>query len=233
MVDKKTQSGLRSMVKNQRHMTCMELLPLLNIWEILKFCQLNKASYHLLRKYVNFKVLFEAWGIRLTDAQVEHTKISLASAFKLALKLFMLKSIIESQQMIGKYSVLTNHVSLPDLKTFSNITLQSLRKLHITQVSWNDIFNIEFTLSNGQFCNAGTDFRYDQNHFFDFREKITRIEVIIKRNERSICQMNFYHHQQRLVAVGYPDDYVEERGGRVEVFEIGEDERLIGCRLGK
>ena len=187
MNDKKPQSGLGSMVKNQRHMTCMELLPLLNIWEILKFCQLNKASYHLLRKYVNFKVLFEAWGIHLTDAQVEQTKISLASALKVALKLFMLKSIIESQQMIGKYSVDTNHVSLPDLKTFSNITLQSLRKLHITQVSWNDIFNIEFTLSNGQFCNAGTDFRYDQNHFFDFREKITRIEVIINRNEGSVC----------------------------------------------
>ena len=60
MVDKKTQSGLRSMVKNQRHMTCMELLPLLNIWEILKFCQLNKTCYQLLFNYVNFQVLFEA-----------------------------------------------------------------------------------------------------------------------------------------------------------------------------
>ena len=118
MVDSKLQNGLSSMIKNQRHMTGMELLPLLNIDEILKFSQLNRASYHLLLKYVNFKVLFEAWGIHLTDAQVEHTKISLASALKVALKLFMLKSIIESQQMIGKYSVVTDHVSLPDLKTF-------------------------------------------------------------------------------------------------------------------
>ena len=127
----------------------------------------------------------------------------------------------------------TGMVKVQNSADISNQSLQELRNLAITQVSWNDIFNIEFTLSNGQFCNAGTDFRYDQNHFFDFREKITRIEVIIMKNELSICQMNFYHNQQRLVAVGYPDDFVEGMGGRVEVFEIGEDERLIGCKLGK
>jgi hypothetical protein len=31
--------------------------------------------------------------------------------------------------------------------------------------------------------------------------------------------------------VGYGDFWVEEHGGRKEVFEIGEDERLIGCKL--
>ena len=45
-------------------------------------------------------------------------------------------------------------------------------------------------------------------------------------------QMNFYHHQQRLVAVGYADDDFEYYGaGRREEFEIGEDERLIGCKF--
>ena len=44
--------------------------------------------------------------------------------------------------------------------------------------------------------------------------------------------MNFYHHKERLVAVGEDDDdYVAEYGGRVEVFEIADNEQLIGCRL--
>ena len=43
--------------------------------------------------------------------------------------------------------------------------------------------------------------------------------------------MNFYHHQQRLVAVFQKDFWVKEYGGRREVFSIDEDEQLIGCEL--
>ena len=58
------------------------------------------------------------------------------------------------------------------------------------------------------------------------------IETIINKGEYSILQINFYHHQQRLVAVGgWGDQGVKLLGGRREVFEIADDERLIGCEL--
>ncbi len=44
-------------------------------------------------------------------------------------------------------------------------------------------------------------------------------------------QINFYHGQESLVAVGINDERVKILGGRVEVFEIAEDEQLIGCEL--
>jgi hypothetical protein len=46
-----------------------------------------------------------------------------------------------------------------------------------------------------------------------------------------IYQINFYHHTERLVAVGKHDDYVKKNGKRKEVFDIAEDEQIIGCEL--
>ena len=44
--------------------------------------------------------------------------------------------------------------------------------------------------------------------------------------------MNFYSHGERLVAVGYDEDWVKRKeSGRKEVFNIAEDEQLIGCEL--
>ena len=43
--------------------------------------------------------------------------------------------------------------------------------------------------------------------------------------------MNFYHHQHRLVRVGESDYLVKKYGGRQEVFEIADNEKLIGCEL--
>ena len=48
----------------------------------------------------------------------------------------------------------------------------------------------------------------------------------------AIQQINFYHHEERLVTVGNSDDwYVMEYGGRREIFEIADNEQLIGCEL--
>ena len=70
------------------------------------------------------------------------------------------------------------------------------------------------------------------SHIFDPAKKITRVEVIIFRDEKDIIRINFYHHAERLVAVGGKnDEYVERHGGRVEVFKIADDEQLIGCKL--
>ena len=41
---------------------------------------------------------------------------------------------------------------------------------------------------------------------FDPAKKITKIETIIKKDEHMFTQINFYHHQQRLVQVGDKSD---------------------------
>ena len=48
-----------------------------------------------------------------------------------------------------------------------------------------------------------------------------------------IVKINFYHHTERLVKVGEEDDdyWLVWEGGRREVFEIADDEQLIGCEL--
>ena len=53
--------------------------------------------------------------------------------------------------------------------------------------------------------------------------------MIIDRDESYILRINFYSGQETLVKVGNNDDYVKYFGGRVEIFEISGEERLIGC----
>jgi len=65
--------------------------------------------------------------------------------------------------------------------------------------------------------------------------------VIIDRDETAILRINFYSGrntlinfysgQETLVQVGEPDWYVNINGGRVEIFEIADDEQLIGAEL--
>ena len=60
--------------------------------------------------------------------------------------------------------------------------------------------------------------------------KITRIECIIHKKEYDIIQMNFYHNGERLLKAGI-DNSIKILGDRKEVFEIADDEQLIGCEL--
>ena len=55
--------------------------------------------------------------------------------------------------------------------------------------------------------------------------------MIISKFENFICQINFYADTQTLVKLGESDESVKFRGGRVETFEVSEDEKLIGCKL--
>ena len=77
-------------------MTTIVLLPLLKIKELARFCGLNKACYQLMFKYVNFEVLFKAWGFKLTPAEVIETKISPFRALQVAAKYIMIRSMINS-----------------------------------------------------------------------------------------------------------------------------------------
>ena len=111
----------------------------------------------------------------------------------------------------------------------ANISPQQLRKLTITQVQWSNRFKIGFALSDGQNCKFGGIYELNKGHVFDPAKKITRVETCIDYDESGINRINFYHHQERLVAVKLWGGIIS----RTEDFYIADDEQLIGCELDK
>ena len=75
----------------------------------------------------------------------------------------MLKSIIKSQQIIGKYAItdVIGTVTVPDMTLLKNKSLQDIKGLKITKVSWKDMWIFGLTLNDGQSCKAGTSFDFD------------------------------------------------------------------------
>ena len=118
---------------------------------------------------------------------------------------------------------------------FRNLTFEDLEAFRIsnhtfTQVYWNSSLTLGFTLNDGISVQAGTR-NFTKSFTFNPYLKITKIETIITWCERGIMQINFYHYQQRLLAVGKSDEDVQNDGGRVEIFEINYAEQIIGCEL--
>ena len=117
-------------------MTTIVLLPLLNIKELARFCRLNKDCYQLMLKYVNFEVLFVAWGFKLSPTEVAETKISPFSALQVAAKYIMFRSLINSSHIIPNSYIneVRSTFSIPHRTLLANMSLQELRNLAITQV---------------------------------------------------------------------------------------------------
>ena len=90
---------------------------------------------------------------------------------------------------------------------------------------------MELFLNDGQSCKAGQKFDVHKSHIFDPTKKITRVRVIISKGEIFFNQISFYHHQERLVTVGWSDQMVKKEKGRMVIFNIADDEQLIGCEL--
>ncbi len=74
------------MVKIRRLLTVIVLLPYFNPKELVRFCRLNQVCYQLMLKHVNFQVLIEAWGWKMTPADVEETLISISAALHVTRK---------------------------------------------------------------------------------------------------------------------------------------------------
>jgi hypothetical protein len=122
-------------------------------------------------------------------------------------------------------------VSIPDMTPFAVKSLQDIKNLKITKVEWTSS-SLFITLIDGQTCRAGTKYFWCESHIFDPFKKITRVEVIINKDEDLIIRINFYSGKETLVKVGtFDNSYVETFGLRVESFEIADDEQLIGCKL--
>ncbi len=71
---------------------------------------------------VNFELLFKAWGLNLSPAELEETKISAFRALEMAAKHNVLNSMVYSKQIIGKnrLSFVKSTTSLPDVQKLSN-----------------------------------------------------------------------------------------------------------------
>ncbi len=139
--------------------------------------------------------------------------------------------IVRSKHIIAqkKKNEVKGTIKIPDLTVQSR---KKLNKISINKVEWYSIYTVGFTLSNGDHCSAGSYFKVNESHTFDQNKKITKVECIIKNDEDYIIRMNFYSGQETLVKVGWDDDDdVKDFGGRVESFEIADDESLIGCEL--
>ena len=74
---------------------------------------------------------------------------------------------------------------------------------------------------------AGTFYYFTDSYSLDPTMQEAKVEVTISYVEHAIIQINFYHNEERLVAVGRNDDHIE--GRRREIFMIADDEQLIGC----
>lgn len=221
------------MIKVRRLMTIIEFLPFLNPRELAFFCQLDKACSELILNHTNFQVLFEVWGTKLTEADLKETKISAHNALKVGRKYMMLNQITQSKMILEKDPIERKKgiISVPNLTTLGEKTLEELRKLTFKEVQWNYGKKLGFILSDDQKCILGTN-KLDKTHKFNQEKKITKVEVIMSKDEVNIIRTNFYSGRERLVAVGpYSDHGVAAFGGRVEKFEIAKDERLIGCQL--
>jgi hypothetical protein len=166
-------------------------------------------------------VLFKAYGLNLTSKEVNAILISASIALQVAAKYMMLKSITKSETIIPFFSVekVLGTVSVPEMTKNLNISYQELKSLHLKIVEWNCFFTLGITLSNGESCTAGSNYKVNQSHSFDPNKKITKVEVIISKDEDCLLQINFYSGKETLVKVGWPDySLVKQYGVRVESF---------------
>ena len=87
---------------------------------------------------INYQVLFETWGLKLTHDEVVETKISALKALKVIRKNMILKSIIKSERIIGREdsNLLERTLSIPEMTTLSDKSLIDLIKLTISKVEW-------------------------------------------------------------------------------------------------
>ena len=133
-------SGLAKMVSNYKLMTFTELIPYFDLGTLSRFCRVSKACNRLMdpnsKSGVNYQVLLETQGIKLTPADVEETKISASRALHVAAKYIMLKSLMRSQRIIGKKAVnlVSGKKSFPSMTKLLEKSWREIRSLTIAQV---------------------------------------------------------------------------------------------------
>ena len=142
----------------------------------------------------------------------------------------MLKSIVKSKYIIPNNEIhsVKNRVIFPNMQKLAKKSVTELRGIKLKNVWWIGFRMIGFTLNDGQSSKEGNTpkcFGKD----FDPKKKITSVECLIDKEEVSFNQINFYSGTERLARIGDREDRTDD--DRREVFNIAEDEQLIGCEL--
>jgi hypothetical protein len=171
----------------------------------------------------------------MTPAQVEATKKSASDALQVAAKCILLKSFIISKTIIGTDAVkyVRGAVRVPEVRELAKLTVKeliNLTNLTIEKVEWFSNATLSFTLSNGETCTGGSDYKVKDSHTFDQNKKITKVECIIQ-NDKFFTEIYFYYGQETLLQVGHSNYSVKRIDRREESFEIAADEQLIGAEL--
>ena len=96
----------------------------------------------------------------------------------------MLDLIFQSKRIIPKRAVdgVIGTLLSPEMTRLEENSWQELRNLTITQVQWDGVETIGFTINDSQDCKVGPD-DFEATHTFDPSKKITRVEVIIHEIE--------------------------------------------------
>ena len=143
MVESRQTSGFEKMI-GAKGPTGKILIAFFNPCELARCFRLNKAFYRLMlnKNHVNFQLLFEDWGIKLTPSEVEETNTSPSRALEVAAKYWILKSIIKSPKIMAKKrnpfeKGNKSRTSVPDVKTLDSKNVLELRNLAIKQVYWH------------------------------------------------------------------------------------------------
>ena len=114
------------------------------------------------------------------------------------------------------------------MKEIEKKCLHELVSLRLMKIQWfqNYVVALGITLSDESTCKAGKN---EYNNSFDISEttKICKIDVIFIAAEQYIGQIILYDKNGLLKKLG--DDC--QATGRIETFEIEDNERFFGCEL--
>jgi hypothetical protein len=64
MVETRQTSKFENLVKDHKLLVVIVILPFFKLYELFRFCRLNKACYEIIENKVNFEVLLETQGIK-------------------------------------------------------------------------------------------------------------------------------------------------------------------------
>ena len=103
-------------------------------------------------------------------------------------------------------------MSVPDFSEIHKLSLQSLRNLSgwtIERVDFNyDLKALKFTLKDKQSCKAGTSGdKFDRWESFYSSNKITKLVMIIHKDESRFIRINFWSGQSKFERLDGRDDW--------------------------
>ncbi len=86
--------------------------------------------------------------------------------------MYLLKSFIISKTIIPttKVQFVEGAARVPEVQELANLAVKeliNLTNLTIKKVEWKKYLKLGFTLSNGEYCEAGSSRRVHENHTFD------------------------------------------------------------------